>query len=660
MIGALIGALRATLGLNAQGFVSGAQQAQNSLVNLVTHSKGAAKQFTSLGGGLQNIGRQVADIGTQLGTGTPLGQVLGQQLPQLFEGFGVYGALAGAAVAVGIPLVRWMVGATDQAEVLEDATKNLTKATESYIGAMKDASLTQSQLIDSYGRNYDEVKKLFDLTQQLAGLDFSTAMSSAVTSIADQLSVVNEQMNQLSQFSNMAWVNQLDPLQAGINALSSSMKISREDAKSLWDALQNLNHADGPEATADAAQHMADVIVEAKGGFKNLDGQARALVATLLDVAASGYKAAAGIREAALSQLDLNRARIEGIKDADAGVTIGDQGKQAAANLIKERNPEKIVDSYNKAYREEYAKGMEERSKEIDALEKRHAESTKSKDEDLGTEGARNWARDQQQRKAEEDLAARLKYIREMENAINKPAKKTGGGGSSAESDADKEAKKNIEDLKDAAQQLYDDTRTPMEQFSEKIREMSNLWKLGYIDVDTYRRGIKLATEDLRDLENQADNVGTTIKESFKDALSQSLMDFSNFASAASSFLNQVGSALVSSGVNWFVDSISGGITKAASGTPYHPGGWSLVGEHGPELARFPKGTRIFPNEAMSGMMGGGSSTVHISLSPGLKASIVGEAARNSVVISGSQVNNYDKTLPDRITRMSNRSSRFK
>jgi hypothetical protein len=43
------------------------------------------------------------------------------------------------------------------------------------------------------------------------------------------------------------------------------------------------------------------------------------------------------------------------------------------------------------------------------------------------------------------------------------------------------------------------------------------------------------------------------------------------------------------------------GVPGYAEGTDFHPGGWAIVGEEGPELARFPRGTEIKPADMIGG-----------------------------------------------------------
>src|SRR5690606_21561691 len=38
-----------------------------------------------------------------------------------------------------------------------------------------------------------------------------------------------------------------------------------------------------------------------------------------------------------------------------------------------------------------------------------------------------------------------------------------------------------------------------------------------------------------------------------------------------------------------------------ANGTNFHPGGLAMVGERGPELVSMPRGSRVFPNDALGG-----------------------------------------------------------
>ncbi|MDX1489201.1 MAG: hypothetical protein R3268_13410, partial [Acidiferrobacterales bacterium] len=64
--------------------------------------------------GIQNAAFQVGDFAVQVGGGVDASRALAQQLPQLLGGLGVFGAVAGAAVAVVVPLVSAMESMTLQ------------------------------------------------------------------------------------------------------------------------------------------------------------------------------------------------------------------------------------------------------------------------------------------------------------------------------------------------------------------------------------------------------------------------------------------------------------------------------------------------------------------------------------------------------------------
>lgn len=70
--------------------------------------------------GIQNAAFQLGDFATQVGAGTSASIALGQQLPQLFVGFGALGAVLGAVVAIAVPLSRSFVGLRNDTALLNE------------------------------------------------------------------------------------------------------------------------------------------------------------------------------------------------------------------------------------------------------------------------------------------------------------------------------------------------------------------------------------------------------------------------------------------------------------------------------------------------------------------------------------------------------------
>lgn len=68
------------------------------------------------------------------------------------------------------------------------------------------------------------------------------------------------------------------------------------------------------------------------------------------------------------------------------------------------------------------------------------------------------------------------------------------------------------------------------------------------------------------------------------------------------------------------VGSVQGNVQKAqktipryASGTDFHPGGWALVGENGPEAVMLPRGTRVYTAQETARMGGGDVYNISIN-----------------------------------------------
>lgn len=60
------------------------------------------------------------------------------------------------------------------------------------------------------------------------------------------------------------------------------------------------------------------------------------------------------------------------------------------------------------------------------------------------------------------------------------------------------------------------------------------------------------------------------------------------------------------------VGGVGGSIAANATGTPYFSGGWTTVGEHGPELMNLPAGTKILSNQESKNIQGDKKISIHI------------------------------------------------
>jgi len=106
-------------------------------------------------------------------------------------------------------------------------------------------------------------------------------------------------------------------------------------------------------------------------------------------------------------------------------------------------------------------------------------------------------------------------------------------------------------------------------------------------------------------------NIGSSIAETVGDAVSAVAGTVSDIISAASDTAGNVGTTVadVASDV---VDSVSDFIDSIkfwADGTDFHPGGYAVVGEQGPELVNLPRGTSVTPAGKTADILSGGNSS---------------------------------------------------
>ena len=101
---------------------------------LTENVKKVTASSVSMRMGVQNASFQLADFAVQVGGGVSATRALSQQLPQLLGGFGMWGAVAGAAVAVVGGLFETM---TSGSMTAEEKARKLKETLEGAIGAFK-------------------------------------------------------------------------------------------------------------------------------------------------------------------------------------------------------------------------------------------------------------------------------------------------------------------------------------------------------------------------------------------------------------------------------------------------------------------------------------------------------------------------------------------
>ena len=150
------------IGAITQGkYADSIKQAQVELGRASGVIQDTGNKARGFGGQMSNVGFQIGDFATQVGAGTSATQALGQQLPQLLGAFGTFGALAGAAAAVMIPLGSALVKTAFDSETLEERMKALSSSTDAMQEAAKAAATPIADLEAKYGDLADEIARAY-------------------------------------------------------------------------------------------------------------------------------------------------------------------------------------------------------------------------------------------------------------------------------------------------------------------------------------------------------------------------------------------------------------------------------------------------------------------------------------------------------------------
>lgn len=105
------------------------RRARNESHNFDRSMQQNVRSSGAFGRGVQNAAFQVGDFAVQVGGGTSAVRAMSMQLPQLLGGFGVLGAVAGAAVAIIGPLAQSLFDT-------EDASKAASKAIDDFASSV--------------------------------------------------------------------------------------------------------------------------------------------------------------------------------------------------------------------------------------------------------------------------------------------------------------------------------------------------------------------------------------------------------------------------------------------------------------------------------------------------------------------------------------------
>jgi ribosomal protein S11 len=236
-------------------------------------------------------------------------------------------------------------------------------------------------------------------------------------------------------------------------------------------------------------------------------------------------------------------------------------------------------------------------------------------------------------------------------------------------------------------EQIWEETRTPLERFTERMERLDELVKQGAISWETYDRAVEKAKKEMDDAEKQASKTDSTARElglTFTSAFEDAVVNGEDFRSVLQGVVKDLARIAIRKTLTEpmmeFIDTTIKGMSKTggggglfgflggifggnaptngaagfatdfannsglsslqmgfAGGTSHAPRGLHWVGEEGPELMNFRGGEQVFPHDDSMAMTRGG--TVFIDARG---------ADRQGFEILARQMREMDRTFEER------------
>lgn len=266
------------------GLTAASGRADKANLALAKSSDAAAKSMPKAGMVAQSVGRQFQDMVVQIQGGQSAFVAIGQQVPQLLDGFGPAGAITGLVIALSAavagPLYNSMNQASTASDRLKDATKGLNDIiTETDDGVevlteriirLAQANETAARAEISLGlvRAKDVINAASDAignaTKQVDGWTNTAGSLSRATNQLDDLERITQRfgITQLEAFDGnipAAFQMKIEDLSVFMNTLGKEYGLTKAEALSFIQATDAFNKQRTPETAAALADNMARV-----------------------------------------------------------------------------------------------------------------------------------------------------------------------------------------------------------------------------------------------------------------------------------------------------------------------------------------------------------------------------------------------------------------
>lgn len=480
-----------------------------------TQAGAASRRF---GNQIQNASFQVGDFFVQIASGQDATRALAQQLPQLLGGFGVLGAVAGAAAAGAGALIPVLLDNRDAASAFEEQLDDLSDALGEFRDAASASDVTLRDLGDRFGRFANDARVVLRRITQEEFRQLREEITETARLIADQ-NIIGEQ-----PIRNLADAFDLD---IPFLAFTDATRQAREEVNRLvGDALngfRRLNEATTLEEQLAAATSLAEsyrIAAEASGEITDEEQQ----VLNTLDQLIVSIQEAIASQEAFVDVTQEAGVFADALSSTIAGIDFSNAISGANTLIARISQAAQSAAAVVSAVGSAVSRGVTEQQRlDVQNLELELRRGGASAAEIGGaTAGLRERQRLENQiasgvlipdavieqlvQNAEDrgaEFAANQAAIADLRRTSR------GGGGSGAQRELNRLRREGI--------QLTESLRTAEEEFADELERVNQLFEAGIISQQTFDR----ATQELT---NTYDQFGFTIND-VRDSLADTFTD---------------------------------------------------------------------------------------------------------------------------------------
>lgn len=214
---------------------------------------------------VQMFGYQIQDVAVQLAAGTRATTVFAQQGSQMLGMFGAYGALAGAALAVTVPLAGAFFSAGEGANTLKESLSGLDEAVRLVDEATKNYTAQGlEELKRKYGEIDQSVLNLIEHERQFAIARADAAATEAVAALANEYGVLAINLDAVGLAAKGP--------QIAIGNMAKELGLTIPQTRELVRALQDANAAKDYLGKSEALGRVSALLLQSKKSGDELTG----------------------------------------------------------------------------------------------------------------------------------------------------------------------------------------------------------------------------------------------------------------------------------------------------------------------------------------------------------------------------------------------------